>query len=168
MPGRLARANGTGLSPGLGLEQGRSERLAPMYAPALSPLRWPESLTACLCEQLTAAVSDCFDTSCVGLKTPVDLNRVQSLAHACGTAARSCSSLQVDRATTQIEQATREWHDAAARRNAVLAENVPAHNMGALESEDSEIAEAQELPDHSHVFALAFLHAFRLAARNNP
>ena len=90
------------------------------------------------------------------MKASVDLPLVQELAAACGTAACACSPHDVARAAADMSACTAHWHAAAVWKNAFLAEGVGAHELGQAESEDSEMAELQELPAHTGSFADMF------------
>ena len=94
------------------------------------------------------------------MKEPLNVRDMMSLASCCGRVARVLPIQMIDDVIETVRRSEVAWHAAVCLQRDVLAEGMPAHDMGLPDSQSSEeFPISPQVPEDNSVFSRTTLHA---------
>ena len=104
----------------------------------LAQLEWPPAQGYVLLDQISTTLTMHLGHTALDMKEPLNVHEMINLASCCGRVARVLPIQMVDDLIETVRRSEVAWHAAVCLQRDVLAEGMPAHDMGLPDSQSSE------------------------------
>ena len=122
---------------------------------------WPPAQGYVLLDQISTTLTMHLGHTVLDMKEPpLNVHEMINLASCCGRVARVLPIQMVDDLIETVRRSEVAWHAAVCLQRDVLAEGIPAHDMGLPDSQSSEeFPISPQVPEDNSVFSRTTLHA---------
>ena len=121
---------------------------------------WPPAQGYVLLDQISTTLTIHLGHTALDMKEPLNVHEMINLASCCGRVARVLPIQMVDDLIETVRRSEVAWHAAVCLQRDVLAEGMPAHDMGLPDSQSSEeFPISPQVPEDNSVFSRTTLHA---------
>ena len=145
------------------LEPHQSASAVSSIAQASSQLlkaEWPPAQGYVLLDQISTTLTIHLGHTALDMKEPLNVHEMINLASCCGRVARVLPIQMVDDLIETVRRSEVAWHAAVCLQRDVLAEGMPAHDMGLPDSQSSEeLPISPQVPEDNSVFSRTTLQA---------